>query len=142
MKIPPINTFGQLGNYFATKLCSEILTHNYTQFFDVTLLRLFFIYGKGQRRSMLIPRLIDNVRNRVPIKLTVNGGIQINPILVCDVVKLLELLITSSGSYTFNVAGPEVLSLKEILEIIAQETGVEPILDISDAVGNNCIANI
>ncbi len=138
----PINTFGQLGNYFATKLCSEILTHNYTQFFDVTLLRLFFMYGKGQRRSMLIPRLVDNVRNGIPIKLTANGGIQINPIHVSDVVQLLESLIESNGSYTFNVAGPEVLSLKEIAEIIGEKVGVTPKFEISEVAGNNCIANI
>lgn len=138
----PINTFGQLGNYFATKLCSEILTHNYTQFFDVTLLRLFFMYGKGQRRSMLIPRLVDNVKNGIPIKLTANGGIQINPIHVSDVVHLLDLLIPSTGSYTFNVAGPQVMSLKEIVEIIGEKANMTPKFEISDTVGNNCIANI
>lgn len=138
----PINTFGLLGNYFATKLCSEILTHNYTQYFDVTLLRLFFMYGKGQRRSMLIPRLVDNVRYGRPVKLTANGGIQINPVHVSDVVSLLEKLINSSGSFTFNVAGPDILTLKQITEIIGQQMGIEPVYECADTVGDNWIANI
>lgn len=137
----PINTFGMLGNYFATKLCSEILTHNYTSYFDVTLLRLFFMYGKGQKRSMLIPRLVDSVRAGRPITLTANGGIQINPIHVSDVVKLLDKLIDSSGSFTINVAGPEILSLKGIAEIIGEKLGVKPIYEIKSYIGDNCIAN-
>ncbi len=138
----PINTFGLLGNYFATKLCSEILTHNYTQYFDVTLLRLFFMYGKGQRRSMLIPRLVDNVRYGRPVKLTANGGIQINPVHVSDVVNLLGKLMSSPGSFTFNVAGPEILTLKQITDIIGQQMGIEPVYEFMDIVGDNWIANI
>lgn len=138
----PINTFGLLGNYFATKLCSEILTHNYTQYFDVTLLRLFFMYGKGQRRSMLIPRLVDNVKYGRPIKLSANGGIQINPVHVSDVVQLLNKLINASGSFTYNVAGPEVLTIKQIADTIASQLNITPIYEFSDTVGDNWIANI
>jgi len=137
-----INTFGLLGNYFATKLCSEILTHNYTTYFNVTLLRLFFMYGKGQKRSMLIPRLVDNVRFGKPITLSSNGGIQINPIHVSDVVNLLEKLLFAKGSFTFNVAGPQILTLKQIAEIIGQQMGKEPIFAVDNKLGNNCIANI
>ncbi len=138
----PINTFGALGNYFATKLCSEILTHNYTNYFDVTLLRLFFMYGKGQRRSMLIPRLVDNIKSGNPIKLTTNGGIQINPVHVSDVVKVLESLLETNGSYTFNVAGPETLTLREITELIGNKMGKELKYEYSDGHADNCIANI
>ena len=137
----PINTFGTLGNYFATKLCSEILTHNYTSYFDVTLLRLFFMYGKGQKRSMLIPRLVDSVREGRPITLTANGGIQLNPIHVNDVVHLLDKLMDSSGSFTFNVAGPEILSLKKIADIIGEKLGVKPIYENKNSIGDNCIAD-
>lgn len=138
----PINTFGQLGNYFATKLCSEILTHNYTRFFDVTLLRLFFMYGKGQKRSMLLPRLVDNVKHGRPIKLTANGGIVINPIHVSDVVNILRNLLNSQGSFTYNVAGPEHLNLEQISNIIGDRLGIKPIFERVENIGENCIANI
>jgi UDP-glucose 4-epimerase len=136
----PINTFGELGNYFATKLCSEILTHNYTAFFDVTLVRLFFMYGKEQKRSMLIPRLVDNINNGRPIQLTKNGGIKLNPIHVSDVVNILSNLMNSKGSFTYNVAGPEILSLKEISEIIGNKLGKKPVFEHVERIANNCIA--
>lgn len=137
----PINTFGLLGNYFATKLCSEILTQNYIDYFDVTLLRIFFMYGNGQKRSMLIPRLVDSVRDGKGISLTANGGIQINPVHVSDVVNLLEKLIHSSGSSTFNVAGPEILTLKRIADIIGEKMGCQPKYEHQSETGNNWIAN-
>jgi nucleoside-diphosphate-sugar epimerase len=138
----PINTFGQLGNYFATKLCSEILTHNYTRFFDVTLLRLFFMYGKGQKRSMLLPRLVDNVKHGRPIRLTANGGIVINPIHVSDVVNILSSLLETKGSFTYNVAGPEQLNLEQISNIIGDKLGIRPNFERVESIGENCIANI
>ena len=137
-----INTFGQLGNYFATKLCSEILTHNYTTYFDVSLLRLFFMYGKEQKRSMLIPRLVDNIKHGRPIRLTSNGGIVINPIHVSDCVNVLDNLMKSEGSYTYNVAGPEQLSLKSIADIIGKKMGKEPVFEHVDQVADNCVAQI
>lgn len=138
----PINTFGKLGNYFATKLCSEILTHNYTKYFDVSLLRLFFMYGKGQKRSMLMPRLVDNVNEGRPIRLTEKGGIVINPIHVSDVVNILNGLMNSTGSYTYNVAGPEHLNLKQITDIIGNKLGKTPQFEHVPELADNCIADI
>lgn len=138
----PINTFGQLGNYFATKICSEILTHNYTDYFDVTILRLFFMYGKGQKRGMLIPRLVDNIKNGKPITLTENGGIVLNPIHVSDVVQVLKNLLSTNGSFTYNVAGPEQLSLQEIAYTIAEKIGKKPNFEYLNKTADNCLADI
>lgn len=138
----PIKTFGELGNYFATKRCSEILTQNYTSFFDVSLLRLFFMYGKGQKRHMLMPRLVDNVQHGRPIKLTKNGGIVINPIHVSDVVNSLKRLMVTDGSYTYNVAGPEHINLQRIANIIGDKLGKEPVFEHVPDIADNCIADI
>lgn len=138
----PIDTFGKLGNYFATKLCSEILTHNYTSYFDVSLLRLFFMYGQGQKRSMLMPRLVDNVNQGRPIRLTESGGIVINPIHVSDVVNILKGLMNSDGSYTYNVAGPEHLNLNQIADIIGKKLGKTPQFEHVPELADNCIADI
>ena len=40
------------------------------------------MYGVGQNRSMLIPRLFDNVKNSQPIQISGKDGIKINPINV------------------------------------------------------------
>ena len=138
----PITTFGSLGNYFASKLCSEILTHNYTSFFDVNIMRLFFMYGSGQKRGMLIPRLVDNVRNGNPIRLSKGGGIQINPVHVQDVVTCIKKMFDITGSFTYNIAGPEVLSLEAIAGIISEKTGKEPVFEHTESIANNCVADI
>lgn len=138
----PIIEFTSLGNYFASKLCSEILIHNYTSFFDINIIRLFFMYGSGQKRSMLIPRLVDNVRNGNPILLSKGGGIQINPVHVQDVVTCIKKMFDTTGSFTYNIAGPEVLSLEAIAGIISEKTGKEPVFEHTESIANNCVADI
>ena len=100
------------------------------------------MYGKEQKRSMLIPRLVDNVRHGRPIRLTENGGIMINPIHVSDVVKVLDKLMASEGSYTYNVAGPEQLSLKQIADIIGEKLGIQPKFEHILETVDNCVAEI
>jgi len=138
----PIKISSLLGNYFATKLCSEILSQNYNGYFDIVLIRIFFMYGRGQKRSMLMPRLIDNILAGRPIKISGNGGIYINPVHVSDVVNVLEKLIPLKGSFTFNVAGPEILNLEQIAKIIGQKLGKKPSFVYSNEQSNNCIADI
>ncbi|TND06508.1 MAG: NAD dependent epimerase/dehydratase family protein, partial [Bacteroidetes bacterium] len=99
----------ELGFYLGTKLCSEILVENYTKFFDVDIVRFFFVYGPRQRRSMLIPRLVDNVREGRPIGLVGKDGIRINPIHVSDAASVLARCIELPGSQKINIGGSEVL---------------------------------
>ena len=76
--VPP----GQLGYYLGSKACGEILVQSYASIFQVTIIRPFFIYGPGQNRSMLIPRLMDLVSSGKPISLQGRAGIRINPVHV------------------------------------------------------------
>ena len=118
---------GENGFYLSTKLCSEILAENYKQFMNIVMLRFFFVYGKGQKRSMLIPRLVDNIREGNPIALQGDIGISINPTHVSDAVASVIAALNLKGFHKINVAGPKVLSLKQISEIIGDKVGVKPI---------------
>lgn len=138
----PINTFGTLGNYLATKFCSEILMHNYSEFFDVIVLRIFFMYGAGQKSSMLIPRLAKSVKHGTPIKINANGGIKINPIHVKDVANLFPKILGLDESLTFNVAGPEVLTIQDIAQLFGKELNREPIFEYEEDDNVSLIANI
>jgi nucleoside-diphosphate-sugar epimerase len=138
----PINTFGTLGNYLATKFCAEILMHNYSDFFDVLVLRIFFMYGEGQNNSMLIPRLAASVKNGTPIKINANGGIKINPIHVKDVVNLFPKILELNDSLTFNVAGPEVLTIRDIAQLFGKEINKEPIFEYTEDDNASLVANI
>ncbi|MBL8377371.1 MAG: NAD(P)-dependent oxidoreductase [Burkholderiales bacterium] len=117
---------GELGFYLGTKLCSEILVRNYAPFFHTAILRFFFIYGARQRRNMLIPRLVDNVREGRPVDLQGTDGIRINPLHVSDAVGAIEAALSLDGSHTINVAGPDIVSLREIGLAIGRLVGRAP----------------
>jgi UDP-glucose 4-epimerase len=133
---------GLLGYYLASKLCAEVLAQNYASLLNVSVLRFFFIYGKGQKRSMLMPRLVDNVRAGLPITLQGGDGIRINPIHVSDAVQALEGCLQLTGSHTFNVAGGEILSMREIATTIGKAVGREPVFKVEPVEPRNLIANI
>lgn len=138
----PIPQHGQLGYYLASKLCAEVLAQNYASLLNVSVLRFFFIYGKGQKRSMLVPRLVDNVRAGVPITLQGGDGIRINPIHVSDATRALEACLKLTGSHTFNVAGNEVLSIREIAQTIGHAVGCEPVFKVDPSEARHLTANI
>lgn len=131
-----------LGFYLGTKLCSELIARNFSGFYDVDVLRLFFVYGEHQPQTMLIPRLINSVRNGIPITLQGESGIIINPIHVDDVAVLVSKLLLLDGSHTLNVGGSQELSLRQISEIIGTGLNREPIFEIADSTPKNLIGDI
>ncbi len=116
----------QLGFYLATKHCAEVLLDNYKKFIDIVHLRIFFVYGKGQRADMLVPRLVASVKEGKPITLQGEEGIRINPTHVSDAVAAIKAALQLKGSHTINLAGPEVLSLKAVADTIGELVGKEP----------------
>lgn len=138
----PITSHGKLGYYLGSKLCSEILVENYAQHMLVNIVRFFFIYGPEQKRGMLIPRLVDSVKEGRAIQLQGNDGISINPIHVSDAVNALEKILGLGESATFNIAGPEAFSLRQIANIVGDIIGVEPVFETVYGEGQNIIANI
>ncbi len=115
-----------LGFYLTSKLCAEFIAQNYSKLLDVVILRFFFVYGAGQKRDMLIPRLVDNILHDRPITLQGENGLLINPVHVSDAIAALKSALLIKGSHVVNVAGREVLSLREISEIIGKEVGKSP----------------
>jgi UDP-glucose 4-epimerase len=112
-----------LSHYFGSKLSAEIFANNYRDFFAVDINRIFFMYGPRQSKKMLIPRLIDAVANGDVIQLAGPDGISINPVYVSDVAHFLHVQLNDSSSNVFNVAGPNVLSIKDLVHFIENEFG-------------------
>jgi len=124
---------GNLGFYLTTKLCSEIVAQNFCEFFSVVILRFFFVYGPGQRQSMLIPRLIMCVRNNEPIHLQGQEGIRINPIHVSDAVAAILRALDLKTSDTINVGGADVLSMRAIGQQIGKALERQPIFRVNES---------
>lgn len=112
--------------YVGSKVASEVLAHAYRSDFVVVVLRFFFIYGLGQPKSMLIPRLVAAVTESRPVLLQGPGGMRLNPIHVSDASAAVMSCLALPISRTINVAGPEIVSLRQITEIIGAQLGVVP----------------
>ncbi len=127
-----INANEKNGFYMDGKLAAEILLKNYAKYFKTfAILRPFFIYGPGQDRSMLIPRLIDNILSGNEIFLSGEEGIRINPIYSTDAATAFAKLLDLEGEYIFNIAGGEVVSIKALAEMIGSLLERKPIFKYS-----------
>jgi UDP-glucose 4-epimerase len=106
---------------------------------SVTSVRLFGVYGPPQR-SKLIPNLADAIRSGERIRLHPHpsdrddaGGLRLSLTHVDDVVRVVLHVITAGGPPVLNVAGPEVLSVRDIASAIGRRLGVEPAFEVDPA---------
>lgn len=119
-----------LGFYYTSKFAAESLVKSYQQEMETVILRPFFVYGPGQAAPMLIPRLVENVLKGVPIQLQGKNGIRINPIEVSDAVRAIEQAMLLQGNHVINVAGAQILSLREIGGVIGSCLDREPVFNV------------
>jgi nucleoside-diphosphate-sugar epimerase len=132
-----------LGFYLGSKLCSEIVFQNYRHFFDGTVVvRPFFIYGPAQRADMFVTRIINSVREGRGISLQGPEGLKINPIFVDDAVSAFLKAAGINGSWTINIAGPDVLSLRSLAGFIGQRLGKKPVFETLDGDPVDYVADI
>jgi nucleoside-diphosphate-sugar epimerase len=138
-----VKASADLGFYLNTKLCAEMIAEHYAAYMNVVMLRFFFVYGNGQRKSMLIPRLVQSVQEGRAITLQEQDGIRINPTHVSDAAAAIVQALTLASSQKINVGGPDVLSLRQIGEIIGQALGREPIFQVeADVPARHLVGNI
>jgi UDP-glucose 4-epimerase len=130
----------ELGFYFATKLSSELLAGTYRSLMDVHILRIFFMYGLQQRLEMFLPSLARRIRQSQPVTLHGSSGIRINPIHVADAARTVKRVTEEGGPKTVNVAGPEILSIRDIAEAMGRGIDVQPVYDVFPR-GNDLVAS-
>ncbi len=119
----PMCPDGDLGFYLGTKMCGELLAENYAPFMNVIILRPFFVYGPGQRKEMLIPRLVNRVKAGQPIQLVGKNGLEITPTYVEDAAHAIQRSLDLHLSCKINIRGPEILSMRKIGENIGMGLG-------------------
>lgn len=125
----PVNP---LNFYLSSKYSAELLIANYQPFFSTVVFRFFFVYGPGQR-GMLIPNLLGKVQRNEPVVIEGNPGLRINPIYVEDAVQVFEPALELSTSALFNVAGNEVITLTDLVELMEQVSGKKASIQHTEA---------
>lgn len=135
---------GELGFYLGSKLCSEVITDSYTAYMDISVLRFFFVYGESQKETMLIPRLVNNIRNGKPVIIHGdNGGAVFNPIYISDAVDAILSTLKLNNSHKINIGGVDRLSIKRIAEIIGDCVGIKPVFEyVADKNCHNIVGDI
>jgi len=132
-----------IGYYQTTKYLGELLLKAYREFFSAVILRPFFVYGQGQARNMFLPRLAVSILEGRPIYLSGMNGIRLNPVHVSDAVRAFASAIELDGNNVVNVAGPDVMSLREIVEAMAAFLGRVTVFDrVSTASTGDLIGDI
>lgn len=133
---------GPLHYYFDTKLCSERLVRAYSAQMHTTILRPFFVYGPQQRETMLIPRLIGDIREGRAVKVKNGEGTRLNPIFVADAVNAIATCLVDDAPRLLNLAGPEVLTIRDIALRIGAVVRQEPLFDNVEGEADAIVADI
>ena len=130
--------------YTASKLAAEALTRPYQSCFNVNILRAFFPYGPNQDAKM-IQRMIANIQAGEPIAIAQGldgGGDQLSLIYVDDLVQTIAQSLNESWNGLFDVAAPEILSVRQIATEIGRQLDIAPVFEDADIPAKKLIANL
>ena len=131
-----------LNFYAVNKYISELLVQAYASYFRTSILRIFFPYGPEQVNRR-IPMIAERVIRGQSVKLVNGGQPRINPIFIDDLVRVIEAALQIKEHVIVNVAGDEVVSMKELAELVSELIGEQPIFEntvdpaVSDMIGDN-----
>ena len=112
--------------YSLSKYFSEMICKLYEDSLNITILRPFFPYGTGQS-NRLIPNLIGRISSRQPVHLNENGLPCINPVNITDMTGIISETAKRGITGVFNISGEELLTIRDICEIIGRKLNVDGI---------------
>jgi UDP-glucose 4-epimerase len=121
------------GFYAQSKIAAERLLAEFRSLVPVDILRIFTPYGPGQQPFRLIPDIVSRVRDGRPVSVRTNGMPFLSPVAVSDVVAAIEARLAATDSQTINVAGPEVVGIREIAEALGAILGRSPTYEENSA---------
>ncbi|MFE1836175.1 NAD-dependent epimerase/dehydratase family protein [Streptomyces sviceus] len=106
--------------YGVTKLAAEQLCETYRTVFGVPAasLRLFSVYGPGQRPDMAFARLVAAASTRRPFPLYGDGGQSRDFTYVGDVVAAMRDVALSPWTGVANLGGGCEVTLRQVIELL------------------------
>lgn len=119
----PINELSEMNHYFRSKKETESMLIEQFSHLEITILRLFTVYGRGANSSSLFEQIQKKIVGNEEIYIANNGGDLLRPLNVLDVVKCLDYLIANQITGTFNLGGPKILNMKQILDMVSRALG-------------------
>jgi UDP-glucuronate 4-epimerase len=118
--------------YAATKRAGELHSFTYHHLYGIptTCLRFFTVYGPRQRPEMAIHKFVRAVLERKPVPFYGDGSTRRDYTYVDDIVDgVMRALDRCEGYEIYNLGESATTSLAELVEMIGEACGLEPILD-------------
>lgn len=113
--------------YQASKIAAEYLLNPFKTKINLSLLRIFFMYGVGQRQTMLITRLIRDIEAGNPISLDEEKGLTFSPLYAGDVSGLIKNILSCESAFVGDIFGPEKITLRALCEKIGFLANKKPV---------------
>lgn len=126
------------NRYSLSKVHAEEALCLYKKDMDVTIMRIFGIYGPNQT-GKLVPNLLNSVIQGKEISIQRNpedlndlDGLKISLCYVEDAVEIISNLITQGGVSCINIAGDEAVSIRKMITLMGRHLKKKPAFKIAD----------
>jgi UDP-glucose 4-epimerase len=113
--------------YGTAKACAELLVRSYQSLLSTAILRFYHPYGPGGD-LFLVNRLLSLVAQGQEIAVIGEDGIMLNPVWIDDLALGVRLAVESNETGIFHFAGPQTLTIRQLLEIIGKLVNRKPII--------------
>lgn len=123
-----------ISPYAATKRTCELMahSHNHLTKLPIACLRFFTVFGPRQRPDLAIQKFLKLVHEEKPIPFFGDGSTSRDYTYIDDIVEgILSAAnhIDDYGYRIWNIGGSSPVSLAEMVAIIGEVVGKEPVLD-------------
>ena len=126
--------------YAGSKYAAEEMCAFFGKYFEmnITVLRLFNVFGPGQKEHFLIPFLIKQIRDSKNTVSVQDLTPKRDYIYIEDVCKAIELSIHKTNGYQlFNIGSGRSFSVGEVIEMLQRISGTEKQVFCKNSVRKN-----
>lgn len=117
-----------LSPYAASKVGMEALAQTYAHLYgmNISILRLFSVYGEGIRPDLMIYRLMDSLVHNTPVTLFQNGELCRDWTYVGDIIQGVLAALNLRGFEIFNLGSGQSTRLGRLVELLEDISGLTP----------------
>lgn len=126
--------------YAKSKYAAEELCEFFCKYFEmnITVLRLFNVFGPGQKEHFLIPFIIKQIQDSGDTIGVQDLMPKRDYIYIEDVCKAIEISIhKTSGYQLFNIGSGRSFSVGEVIDILQEITGTNKLVTSKNSVRKN-----
>ena len=124
--------FSAISPYAASKLACEALGHvwHHVHGMDVTVLRLFTVYGPRQRPDLAIRKFATLIQAGKPIPIFGDGGMERDYTYITDTLDgIIACTKKEFGYEIFNLGESQTVKLSRLIELLEAALGKKAVID-------------